>query len=332
MTSKEDIVVTFAQHVGRKRGQEDRYAYANLDKLGCKGIAVFDGHGGDAVSEYLSLRFFKDVEQELLGKENGTLDNVDTALKAVVHAIDKKMLEKHGGTGKGSTLCSVIIHDKKIISANVGDCRAVLYRGGEAATRANFLELTRDHTPYDPIEKARIEKAGLSTQRVGEIDKESGKPIPGKGCIRINHGITVARTIGYSSDRPGITPEPEIKIFDLLDDDEFVVAASDGIWDFISSEEIVSFIVDKQQSENEIERKDIPQLVVKEALSRGAFDNLTVVIMWLNKSGDAKSGLSKPGKESDKESKFTGTEDKVEGAESTSPAKRARVSKKEDDI
>lgn len=65
----------------------------------------------------------------------------------------------------------------------------------------------------------------------------------------------------------------------MKDDDEFVVVACDGIWDFLSSEDIVSFIV--QKLSEDANRNNIPHLVIQEALSRGAFDNLTVSIMWL---------------------------------------------------
>lgn len=91
----------------------------------------------------------------------------------------------------------------------------------------------------------------------------------------------MARAIGYSSDRPGITPEPENKTFDLMKADEFVVAACDGIWVFMSSRSrLFHYFITQKQTEG-AERKKIPRLVIQEALSRGAVDSLTVVILWL---------------------------------------------------
>jgi len=261
----ETMSIDVAQHLGYRSSQEDRYSSSLVGNEYCI-ISVFDGFGGDDVSDYLSFFFHCEVRSAL--KKEATTEG---ALNAAVHIMEEKLVGKH--IGQGSTPCSVMIQGKTIISTNVGDSRAVLCRQGGAA-----LDLTRDHTPYDPIEKDRLEKAGLSTQRIGEFGKD-GKPIPGKGCVRINHGITLARAIGYSSDRPGITPEPEIKIFDLMEDDEFVVAACDGIWDVMSSEDVVCLITQKQTED--AERKKIPSLVIQEALSHGAIDNLTVVILWL---------------------------------------------------
>ena len=34
----------------------------------------------------------------------------------------------------------------------------------------------------------------------------------------------------------GVIPEPEVKIFDLQESDQFMIMASDGVWEFISSQ------------------------------------------------------------------------------------------------
>ena len=34
----------------------------------------------------------------------------------------------------------------------------------------------------------------------------------------------------------GVIPEPEVKIFDLQEGDQFMIMASDGVWEFISSQ------------------------------------------------------------------------------------------------
>lgn len=38
--------------------------------------------------------------------------------------------------------------------------------------------------------------------------------------------------------RVGITAEPEILELDLQKDDKFIVLASDGVWEFITNEEV----------------------------------------------------------------------------------------------
>ena len=78
----------------------------------------------------------------------------EDALKTTVEAMDNQLVGQY--VGEGSTLCAVTIIGATIYSTNVGDSRAVLARKGGIA-----LDLTPNHTPYDPIERARIEKEGF---------------------------------------------------------------------------------------------------------------------------------------------------------------------------
>jgi serine/threonine protein phosphatase PrpC len=54
----------------------------------------------------------------------------------------------------GCTACVAIITETEIICANAGDSRCVLSNDGKA------IEMSMDHKPDLPTEKARIEKAG----------------------------------------------------------------------------------------------------------------------------------------------------------------------------
>lgn len=70
----------------------------------------------------------------------------------------------------GSTGVMLMAHDGKIITANVGDSRAVLFVKKSKDTHfLKEIELTVDHTPSIPSEKRRVIKAG------GEIKRVLGK-------------------------------------------------------------------------------------------------------------------------------------------------------------
>ena len=40
----------------------------------------------------------------------------------------------------------------------------------------------------------------------------------------------------------GVIAEPEVKIFDVTEKDQFMIMASDGVWEFISSQEAVEIV------------------------------------------------------------------------------------------
>ena len=60
----------------------------------------------------------------------------------------------------GTTACSCIVTDQKIICGNLGDSRAVLAKMVDGKLTA--INLSEDHKPENEEEKRRIEDAGGS--------------------------------------------------------------------------------------------------------------------------------------------------------------------------
>ena len=122
-----------------------------------------------------------------------------------------------------------------MIAANVGDSRAVMSRNGAA------IDLTIDHKPNTATEKARVEALGGKVIWCGMVDNE-GNPVPNAGIYRVNGNLSLSRAIGDRSERPAVTAKPDMTTFDIEDDDEFIVLATDGLWDVMSSQDAVSFV------------------------------------------------------------------------------------------
>ena len=101
------------------------------------------------------------------------------------------------------------------------------------------FDLSRDHKPSEIDEAERIIKNKgrieplkdennefIGPQRVWLLDED----IPGLAMTRA-FGDEVAASVGVSS-------EPEIKEYLFNKNDAFFIIASDGIWEFIESEEV----------------------------------------------------------------------------------------------
>ncbi|CAM9762809.1 unnamed protein product, partial [Scytosiphon promiscuus] len=114
--------------------------------------------------------------------------------------------------------------------------RAVLSRAGQA------LDLTEDHKPNSPREMERIYRHdGMVTWEGFECSQ--GLQIEGTGVYRINGNLAVARAIGDIDYRPWVSAEVDIKTIDMKrGKDQFVILASDGLWDVMSSEEAVQYV------------------------------------------------------------------------------------------
>lgn len=152
------------------------------------------------------------------------------------------------GSDSGCTAVLVLIQDKEVYVANAGDSRCVLCRKG------NAIDLSFDHKPEDEPERKRIEAAG------GKVTADG----------RVNGGLNLSRAIGdhlykqnntLSAREQMITALPDIQTTTLEEGDEFLVLACDGIWNYMSSQEVVDFIREKLKDP---EKRKRPSLVCEQ--------------------------------------------------------------------
>ena len=266
---------------------EDEYFVTN----GGRFAAVFDGHGGGGVSSLLKDRLFKLMnqylrkDQELHGNfSRPSLTSCVAALRSAFEQIDAEVLMDDTLQYQGSTAVAVLVHEgddghKTILSANVGDSRAILSRNRKA------VDLTRDHKPNDEREKSRI--------------MAMGETIEWDHYCKVHRvrNLSLSRAIGDRFAKPVVTGEVEIQHFPKADEgDEFFLLASDGVWDVMTSQDVVDFVhkqldsIPKSRllSEHDVERmrqarrQNMSHAVAKEALRKGSGDNICVVLVWLD--------------------------------------------------
>lgn len=98
----------------------------------------------------------------------------------------------------------------------------------------------------------------------------------------------MSRSIGDRCERPFVSSAVDIT-HNLIDEelDSFVVIASDGLFDVMTSQDVVSFIhqqvVTTPPHNHQFLQKNIGKIVADEALKRGSFDNITVLVLWINR-------------------------------------------------
>ncbi|KAL4152239.1 hypothetical protein PRNP1_009173 [Phytophthora ramorum] len=164
-------------------------------------------------------------------------------------------------------------------TVNVGDCRAVICRGGRAVT------LTSDHKPDRPDEKQRIERAGGFVGKIAGISRVYSAA--GAGLAMQQEASTylaVSRAFGDRSLKaptPLVSCEPEVKRFQVQHDDLFLVLACDGIWDVLSEQNVVDIVLPHFH-----DAKAAADAVVKAAYRKGSVDNLTATVVQFGWKSD----------------------------------------------
>jgi len=196
-----------------------------------------------------------------------------TAMKRAFLGTDEDFLADpaHASETSGCVaIAALLTNGGKIYVANAGDSRSVLSAKGEVKP------LSFDHKPSNEIEKARITGAGGSVR--------SG---------RVNGRLALSRALGDFEFKKNtslipedqiITANPDVLVHDTSEEDEFLVLASDGIWDCMSSQVVVDFIRRKIYEGKEL--VEIGNLMCDHclapsgtSLSSVGCDNMTVLIV-----------------------------------------------------
>ena len=277
-----------------KPNQDNYFIFKNLNNdKNILYMGICDGHGiyGKEVSSFISQNLPKKLNENIIkskiniNKENISL--ISKIIKNVFIDINKSLiLNKNIDTSKsGSTCCSIILSQKKIISINLGDSRCILGKYIPIKNIWSFINISRDHKPQEKDEKERIIKEG------GKISKEKDDFGNFKGITRIwfkdggNIGLALTRSFGDEiMSKVGIICEPEIKEFFLEKNDKFIIIGSDGLWEYISNQECVNF-VKEFYLKNDI--KGAINFLYKEAskrwiLQQDIIDDISIILIFLD--------------------------------------------------
>lgn len=234
--------------------------------------AVFDGHGGWVVSAKLAERLHLVVKHIVSDLANSTKDGaltlaqVETGIKEAFVAMDNELGDP--ARTVGSTGVVSLISAQHIIVANCGDSRAVLFRDNSAK------RLSRDHKPSQADEEERVKAAG------GRIWDYNGRRVMGL--------LAMSRAFGdHCLRKYGIIAEPEVTIIERSLGDEFVILASDGLWDVISDTEACDLAkrcfsrASQRGASKDTAARVAASVLMRAALDKGSNDNVTVIVVDL---------------------------------------------------
>lgn len=243
--------------------QESWYNNESIHMFG-----IYDGHGefGDYCSHFAAqmtpLYLQKEVDE--VGGLPAILEN-DTSKfqKAYSSAFTLANRALHASSVddslSGTTAVTVFVRGDKLIVANVGDSRAII--ASEVNGSLKFSPLSFDQTPFRKDERVRLKKKGAKIMTLDQI--EGSEPVHenwGEGGETGNEigegdpprvwdsslqmpGCAFTRSIGDAmAESIGVIAEPEILVWDIQPNDKFVIIASDGVFEFLTSQAVVDMV------------------------------------------------------------------------------------------
>ncbi len=206
-------------------------------------FCVFDGHGanGDKVSHYAMNNVQYKLEQhpDLMTDPAKALKDTYLAVDDELHK-DPSVDAELSGTTAVVCLCKWNPANARVATlyvANAGDSRAII-----ANQKGTSTDLSEDQKPDTPDEMRRIKKKG---GHVSPPEEEWGGPARvWLDASMTLPGLAMARSIGDHLVKPiGVIAEPAVKTMEInLDTTKFLVMASDGVWEFIESQQVANLV------------------------------------------------------------------------------------------
>ena len=269
-----------------KKDNQDSFIIHNklLGNLSNYLFSVCDGHGlnGHLVSRHLK-HTFPSAFEHFLSQYRNTDNYISKSYSSAIKTCESQLIGSDIDIQySGSTMVSVIIFSNYLICANIGDSRAVIGKKEESWVAE---ELSRDHKPELNDEALRIKK---TNGRIMSFIGPGGVPVGPKRVWLHDKdapGLAMSRSIGdLVASSVGVISEPEFKTRVIGKDDAFIVIASDGLWEFMSSNEVVQIIgrmLDNNKSQFICDEL-VTQAVRKWSKLDGVVDDITILVIFLN--------------------------------------------------
>lgn len=253
--SKMSKNITHGYHMveGKSHHTMEDYVFAQFKQIDENELglfAIFDGHLSHEIPEYLRSHLFNNI----LNEPNFWAEP-ESAIRRAYRITDTTILDKAADLGKGGStaVTAILINGQKLVVANVGDSRAVIYKNGVAK------QLSIDHEPGRE-RKVIEDRGGFVSNFPGDVPRVDGQ-------------LAVARAFGDKSLKMHLSSEPDVKV-ELIDDDtEFLILASDGVWKVLSNQEAADCIKDIKDARSAAKHLN------EHALANGSTDDISCVVV-----------------------------------------------------
>ncbi|XP_022138219.1 probable protein phosphatase 2C 35 isoform X2 [Momordica charantia] len=213
-------------------------------------FGVFDGHGqfGSQCSNFVKSR----VVEILCNDPTLLEDPVKAYNSAFLTTNDDLHNSEIDDSMSGTTAITVLVVGNTLYVANVGDSRAVI--AVKDGNRIVAEDLSRDQTPFRKDECERVKLAGARVLTIDQIeglkdpdiqiwgDEESEGSDPPRLWVPNNlyPGTAFTRSVGdHTAEKIGVIAVPEVSTVQLTPNHLFFVVASDGVFEFLTSQAVV---------------------------------------------------------------------------------------------
>ncbi|ERM96236.1 hypothetical protein AMTRI_Chr09g14870 [Amborella trichopoda] len=275
-------------------------------------VGIYDGHGGPETSRYINDHLFPHLKKFSSEQQTMSADVIRKAYQATeegfLSLVTKQWSTKPQIAAVGSCCLVGVISGGNLYIANLGDSRAVLGRLVKATGEVAAIQLSAEHNAG--IESVR--------QELQSLHPDDSQIVVLKHSVwRVKGLIQVSRSIGdvylkkaefnreplYAKfrlpdpiRRPILSADPAISLHPLQPHDQFLIFASDGLWEHLSNQEAVDIVhnhprngsarrlvkaaLQEAAKKREMRYSDLKK--IDRGVRRHFHDDITVIVVFLD--------------------------------------------------
>jgi pyruvate dehydrogenase phosphatase len=275
-------------------------------------VGIYDGHGGPETSRYINEHLFQHLKRFTSEQQSMSTDVIRKAYQATeegfMAVVTKQWHMKPQLAAVGSCCLVGIVCGGTLYIANLGDSRAVLGKLVNATGEVLAIQLSSEHNVA--LESVRQEMHSTHPD-------DSHIVVLKHNVWRVKGLIQISRSIGdvylkkaefnreplYTKfrirepfKRPILSSEPSISVHELQPDDQFVIFASDGLWEHLTNQGAVDIVQNHPRSgsarrlvkaalqeaakKREMRYSDLKK--IDRGVRRHFHDDITVIVLFLD--------------------------------------------------
>lgn len=281
-------------------------------------VGVYDGHGGPEASRSIRDTLYNHI-QKFKAEEEGIMSSavLRKAFKATedrfFEIVRKGWLLKPQLAATGSCCLAGMISDSNLYIANVGDARAVLGTYSKDTGSVVAKQLSKEHNVSIQAVREELIAKHFDDPQIVLLKQQVWRV---KGLIQVSRSIgdfylkkpeynreplTARFRLPEPLKRPVMSADPECAVYTLGPRDEFIIFASDGLWEHLSNQEAVDIICSQprqgiarrlikaamQEAARKREMRYTDLKGIERGIRRHFHDDITVIVVFLDPTNNS---------------------------------------------
>ncbi|BAF27117.1 probable protein phosphatase 2C 72 [Oryza sativa Japonica Group] len=287
-------------------------------------VGVYDGHGGPETARYINDHLFNHLRGFASEHKCMSADVIRKAFRATEEGffsvVSSQWSMRPQLAAVGSCCLVGVICAGNLYIANLGDSRAVLGRLVKGTGEVLAMQLSAEHNASFEEVRRELQAAHPDDPHIVVLKHNVWRV---KGIIQITRSIgdVYLKKPEFNREplhskfrlqetfrRPLLSSEPAIVVHQLQTTDQFIIFASDGLWEHISNQEAVDLVQHNprngiarrlvkaamQQAAKKREMRYSDLKKIDRGVRRHFHDDITVVVVFFDSNAITTANWSRP--------------------------------------